>query len=61
MNSINMKELVDKVSDEMSKNDYRVYDSDIVRALNRATFEYNIVDGIHNIVIDYKDLTRDYI
>jgi len=56
-----MKELVDKVSDEMSKNDYRVYDSDIVRALNRATFEYNIVDGIHNIVIDYKDLTRDYI
>ena len=55
MNSLKVSILVDKIVEELSKNRYRVYDSNIVKALRKSTFNINKVDGINNIKIDCKN------
>lgn len=59
MRSQPIKELVDKVTKIMEVNNCRLYDSDIIRALNRTTFDYNSFKGFHNIKVDLSDLCRN--
>ena len=58
MNNQNIKELIFKVEKIMEVNNCRLYDSDILKALKGATFNYNAVDGFKNIRINLNELIQ---
>ncbi|MFA9240546.1 MAG: hypothetical protein ACEQSQ_11765 [Candidatus Paceibacteria bacterium] len=58
MNNQNIKELISKVEKIMEDNNCRLYDSDILKAVKTATFDYNVVDGYKNISINFNELIQ---
>lgn len=58
MNNQNIKQLISKVEKLMEDNNCRLYDSDILKALKGATFNYNQIDGFTNININLNELIQ---
>ena len=58
MKNQKMKEVVDEICEIMKKENCRMYDSDILRALTRTTYDFSHIEGIHNIVVDTSDLVK---
>lgn len=58
MNNQNIKQLISKVEKLMEDNNCRLYDSDILKALKGAIFNYNQIDGFTNIVINFNELIQ---
>ena len=58
MNNQNIKQLISKVEKLMEDNNCRLYDSDILKALKGASFNYNQIDGFINININFNELIQ---
>jgi hypothetical protein len=58
VNNQNIKQLISKVEKLMEDNNCRLYDSDILKALKGASFNYNQIDGFINININFNELIQ---
>lgn len=56
--NIQLGSIVDEVCEIMKKEDCRLMDSDIMRALKYTTFDYSNLKGIENIRVDTEDLVK---